>query len=258
MTQTSGRHTASNSSRRCKHCGGLNAADAAWCGQCLTRFAAPPPPPPVSRPPEVEASSQPPIPQPGGRPASLEEAVMAVARSRRANRLTASVRRGAFTVAGEQITWDCKRCGSSNDLEQMICSTCGAPFADTVKDETGPQRPARDPAKAALLSLLLPGAGHAYVGVWGQAIARAIISSWVVLVALFAALAKGPASVGIVVSFGLASLGLWAVSAYDAYQEASQQPGAAILRGRHFLYLTLGLLSLLVVLVFFGALKAQG
>jgi ribosomal protein L40E len=211
---------------RCPACGATNRAGAQWCGRCLERFpraeaaapgrSGPPPPPPAGE---------------GDAPASE----------------TADVQRGAFRIAGERISWTCSRCEAENPLDAAMCSVCGSTFADSVRprDEDAP---ARDPGKAMLISLFYPGAGHAYVGEWGQAIARGVLSSWVMLVLVVALAQWGtPGSLLLSIVFGLASFVLWAVTAHDAYRSAAGQDGLVILRGRAFLYVVLGLLLLLIV-----------
>lgn len=98
---------------RCPHCGGLNPADARWCGQCLAKFTAPPPESPPGPPP-------PPEPPPGdelGR---------------------------TFAVSGGSVTWRCSRCSTENEISATMCSACGLPFSDTLRGPaaaTGPAYP---------------------------------------------------------------------------------------------------------------------
>jgi hypothetical protein len=79
----------------------------------------------------------------------------------------------------------------------------------------------RDPGTVTLMSLFFPGAGHAYLGLWPQAIARGVIG----------------ALVG------------WALSAHDAYREATGRRYAVILKDRGFLFVVLGILLLLTAMV---------
>jgi ribosomal protein L40E len=213
---------------------------------------------------------------PGPAPASLEEALLLFARNRSARSQAPTkepaagaaavgppavapasppVQKGAFTVANDGITWSCRRCDAVNDLAQSNCNVCGTPFADVLR-EPGPMRPERDPGTTALLSLLCPGVGHAYLGLWGQAIARAVVSVWVGLVVLFAALQGGPGALPTILAFGAVAFCLWGVAAHDAYREARGEGDATALKSKHFLFLVLGLLGLqvgLMVLTAFGA-----
>lgn len=218
--------------RRCPSCGGLNPPGAEWCGQCLTRF---------------DAQSG----DPGLRPANTG--------ARGAEHVTTAepVRRGVFQVVGAEVMWSCTVCGHDNPLDAGACQTCAASFADVIRRDERP-RLERDPNTAALYSLFLPGAGHAYVGLMGQAIARAVMSIWVVGVALVAVLSgPGRASALISVTYGLAAVGLWLAAAHDSYREAMDQPGLCWLSGRRFLYVTVALIAVLFTVITFGAIAAR-
>ena len=155
-------------------------------------------------------------------------------------------------MTSDGITWTCGTCDSVNPFELRICAVCGATMAETLREPEG-ARPERDPGKAALLSLFLPGAGHAYLGLWGQAVARAVTSLWVMFVMLATGLEHGLAAPTPLV-FALASFGLWAAAAHDAYREAQGQPAAVLLKGRVFFYVVLGLIGLSVAMVLVTAL----
>jgi hypothetical protein len=166
------------------------------------------------------------------------------------------VKQGNFRVTDEGIWWTCRSCETENPLEQEACSACGTPFRETLVD-SGVERPTRDPGTTTLFSLFFPGAGHAYLGMWGQAVARGVISLWVIFTALMGAVqARGGTLIAIV--FGLASLGMWAVTAHDAYREASGTPNLVILRGKLFLYLVMGLLLILLVLLVTAGFAVSG
>lgn len=162
------------------------------------------------------------------------------------------IKRGAFSVTESGITWSCKACDSENPMDVAACVVCGSKLADTLRPPE-PQRPPRDPNMTALVSLGFPGAGHAYLGLWPQAIARGVLQLWVVAAALIGAI-SGSTLLGVL--FGIASFALWLVSAHDAYREASGQPGLVLLKGRVFLWLVLGLLSILMITVVTTALRA--
>jgi hypothetical protein len=138
----------------------------------------------------------------------------------------------------------------------MVCTVCGSDLALGLRS---PPREAlrRDPGTAALLSLFMPGAGHAFVGLWGQATARAVTSTWVVCVALLFAFEQGPTAAGTFL-FGAAGFGLWAAAAHDAYREAVGDAGSAILRGRSLMFVFLCLVGLSVITVFVSAFAALG
>lgn len=212
---------------RCPACGGLNPPRADWCGQCLRRF--------------------PPEPSPVDQPAAASETV-SVRALQPGSRANDEVRRGAFLIGAGVVAWSCALCSTANDLDARSCSACGAPFTSTVSPPA--ERPQRDPNSVALYSLLLPGAGHAHLRLWGQAIARASMSAWVASVALFAAVGG---SVALAAAFGAAALGLWLVGAHDAYWAAKNDDRRALLSGRRWLYLTVGLVAILFLALILGA-----
>ena len=153
----------------------------------------------------------------------------------------------------EGITWACSRCDTKNPLEAQVCVVCGTRFADVVRPPD--ERTTRDPNTAALYSLFFPGAGHWWLGLKGQAVARGVLSSWVVLVAILGGVGGSLLLAGV---FALVAFGLWAGAAHDAYREARQEPEMVLLKGRSFLYLVLGLLMLMVILLVAAGIRAGG
>jgi hypothetical protein len=210
---------------------------------CLERFDAPEPDPhpePALEPASVAAPS-------------LASGTAAVATPTAAVRRTES---DAFQVTEEGIKWVCQTCSTPNDLDVFACTVCGATFADQVRPRT--ERPVRDPSKAALFSLFFPGAGHAYVGMWGQAVARGVLSTWILLVALVGLLDNDvPGSLAMATVFGLVGLALWVIAAHDAFREATNDTARVLLRGRRFLYVVLGLMALLFVAMFVALMAAR-
>ena len=262
---------------RCPSCGGLNPAGAEWCGQCLRRFVAPPPPPAA---PSAEPVGAPDADTSGERAAYVDASALGIdtwgrpladdplgvgfppgaeAQPVAEPPLAAAVgtERGAFKVTDRGIVWRCIRCDSENAMDSSMCTTCGAPIADTLRP---PERelPQRDPNNVAMISLFFPGAGHAYIGMWGQAIARAALSVWVIFTALMGAVQKEIRG-GMVLAavFGLAAFLLWVIAAHDSYREARREPSQVILQGRRFLYTVMGLLGLLFVLLVGTALMSR-
>lgn len=240
---------------RCPACGGLNPPDAQWCGQCLTRFvtAASPPPPPPPPPPGIPgAPAAPPTTADGPDPSTAPvHDVLEAWRSAQPRNVVSQ--KGAFKATNEGIVWTCTRCDTENPIDEPECSVCGTLLSELMLPQ-GPERPARDPGTAAMLSLFLPGAGHAYIGEWGQGIARAIMQAFVVLVAVLTAIQAGVNWV--VLIFGAAALALWMVAAHDAYREASGEPRSALLYGRRFMWVVMGLLMLLMLAVVLSAFQA--
>ena len=162
--------------------------------------------------------------------------------------------RGAFAVGEEGITWTCKTCEEVNSLDLPICSVCGTPFADLLRPEET-EREARDPNTVALMSLFWPGAGHAYLGLWAQALARGIVSLWVVVVAIVSGVEGG---IGFMtLTFGALAFGLWAIAAHDAYREATGARALVILKQGYFLWVVLGILMLMMAMLVVQGLQAS-
>ena len=227
--------------KRCAHCGASNPETAQWCSLCHERFVEP----------EPEGEPEP-------QPVAAGLAAAATSEGEQGTPASTAPRtdHGAFQVTEDGIRWVCATCGTSNGLELSACPVCGASFADTVRPK--PERPQVDPAKATLFSLFFPGAGHGYMGMWGQAIARGVLSFWVLLVTVVGILDKSvPGSLLMATIFGIAALVLWLVSAHDTYREASNEPDKVILRGKRFLYLVLGLMALLFVVMFIALMTAR-
>lgn len=243
--------------KRCPHCGGSNPVNAQWCGQCHASFVEPEPEPAPEPTPVVPAPAV--AVQGAEGDVALSAGAAAEAAEATAVRIaptpqappppTAAVgtRHGAFTVREQGVVWTCDRCDTENPLDSPVCAVCGTSFADVMRPPV--ERVERDPGTAALISLFFPGAGHGYLGMWGQAIARGVLSLWVLFVVLVSVLQRSGRSTLIAVVFGLAAFALWAVAAHDAYREAQHQSGAVILKGKVFLYLVLGLLALLMILL---------
>jgi hypothetical protein len=163
------------------------------------------------------------------------------------------VERGNFRSTDDGILWRCTSCDTENRLEEPACTVCGTAFAEAMRPPAA-DRPQRDPGTTALVSLFFPGAGHAYLGLWPQAIARAVVSVWVVLMALFFAIGGKSGSTAVAVLYGAAAFGLWMTAAHDAFREANGEPNQVLLQGRRFTYLVLGLLMLLLASLFLAAL----
>jgi hypothetical protein len=173
------------------------------------------------------------------------------------NTASASSDASAFTVTAEGITWKCPACETPNPIESNVCSVCGTTFSQMVHPEPEPAN--KDPNTAALISLFFPGAGHAYLGMWSEAIARGIVSTWAVAVALIAAFSAEQASGRLItILFGFVAFALWGIAAHDAYRSARREKHRVILKGRGFLYLVLGLLGVLLLIVVGSALNAGG
>ena len=235
----------------------MNPAGAEWCGMCHRRF----PPSEMSvdeieSPADILLGGEVPTEGPADEEHSAPTHSGRVTQQKTGGALKPQTA-GAFTVTDAGITWLCPHCDTKNPLVAQLCSVCGTPFAEVVQPKV--EKPKKDPNTAALLSLLLPGAGHAYIGSIGQAIARGVLSVWVVSVILLSLFAGGKGNSGLVVIvFGLVATALWMVGAHDAYREARGETKSVILKGKLFLYVTLGLLMLLFVLLVGASFQATG
>jgi ribosomal protein L40E len=98
---------------RCPTCGGLNALDAEWCGQCNRRFRA------AGRRSRTEPATDGPsyvealaglLVGPEGVPEGGMERV--------------------FRLDGESSAWVCAGCAAETQLEATRCRQCGRPFAE--------------------------------------------------------------------------------------------------------------------------------
>jgi hypothetical protein len=129
-----------------------------------------------------------------------------------------------------------------------VCSVCGASFKDTVEPDE--RLPERDPNTTALVALVYPGAGFAYLNRWPEAIGRAVVGTFAIAIALIAALVgHGSIAAIIGVVYGLAAFGLWALGVHDAYRAAQHHEALVVLKARILLYVLLGLLVLFLALL---------
>jgi hypothetical protein len=237
-------------SKKCPNCGAKNPSSAQWCSLCLERFDVP-------AAVDAQAQPEPSVPASMADPEIVGE-LRAIGAEEPKPVATAAVglERGAFKVSEEGIKWTCSVCDHVNSLDALHCAVCRTPFAAAVKPQE--ERVERDPGTVAMFSLFFPGAGHAYMGMWPQAITRGVIQFWVLLVVVFGLLWDVPGSAILAGSFGFIAFALWVISAHDAFREARDESTQAVLKGRVFLWLTLGLLGLLFSLIVLTGLNARG
>ena len=200
--------------RRCPVCGGLVSADLEWCSQCFTRFD--------DAQPEGEATGQ-----------SVEGVSLgtisppADVDAERPTRVTPSVvqeGRALRVVEEGRILWDCPVCGQENELAERSCTRCGTAFGRLFEEPTPPPRVS--PQRAALLSLVFPGAGHVAAGRVADGLARGVVFAFVLamVVVILAAGELGGPLLPLVVLFGGSGATLYAATAVDAYRAVRQEP----------------------------------
>jgi hypothetical protein len=206
------------STRRCPACGGLVSADLEWCSQCFTRFDDGGP----EAAPEEEATAT----ATEGEPADPESPAEGRPAPDRASPEAGIGEGRAVRVVEEgRVLWDCPVCGQENDLETSVCSRCGTTFGRLFEE---PQPPPRtSPERAAVLSLLVPGAGHVAAGRVAEGVARAVIFAFtlgMVVAILAAGGGLGGPLVPLVVLFVGAAATLYLATAVDAFRAVRREP----------------------------------
>jgi hypothetical protein len=194
--------------RRCPSCGALVSIDAGWCGQCLQPLTEPAPPPPIDTAPPEPHPVEP-------DPTVADESI------------------------GEGIAWwPCPVCGGRNALELESCATCGTPFAVVMGLDQQP--PKVDPAEAMRWSLVFPGLGHRRIGLGADGIARGVLFTMALLMAVIAASAglSAPALLGEFVLFLAMAIAVYVATAFEARRLA--EGGTPLVSSRTLLWLTVG------------------
>lgn len=161
---------------RCPGCGAHNPAHARWCGQCLRPFEA------------GRSASDPAAANRGTETARFtgSDADPDAARFPAvppAPSVGSSVDTGAFLSQGGRIRWRCPACDAINDLEALVCATCGTALADH-------DRAPVDWDLARQRAVIGPGLGHLVAGRGAAGWARLLLSA-VWLVGALALLATG-------------------------------------------------------------------
>jgi len=211
---------------RCPNCNAMNPDGAGFCSLCLTSFSAKEEalPPSVAGPPAHEVESKEPLVSP---PAG----------------------------AG----WTCSVCGAVNPVAEDVCRDCGTSLFDSLRRSEGDARQETLENKssnvAAALSLV-PGAGHFYLGMVGQGVARFILFTWWFGLAAVLPDSRGPVALVRVLLF-LGAMALILVSALDSYRAVEEPGSGPILDRRLMLYSSLAVVGLLVAGVFSAVISAR-
>lgn len=151
---------------RCPTCGGLNALDAKWCGQCNRRFAA------ASRPSAHPDGAE--------RPSYVQALAGLLVGS---EALPEGGMERVFRLNGDSPSWVCE-CGAENELASTGCLKCGRPFGDTVKEVV--ERVAAQNAEAAERAAVQT-LGHAALAARAGPLALPLIAAAVLVAVLKAA-----------------------------------------------------------------------
>lgn len=211
-------------------CNAHNPDEADWCGQCLSNLRAAPEPGPEPEPSPQPQSSPPtgqvdtPTTQPPDRGAG----------DRR------------FRRHDGEFEWRCEICEEWNLVGLARCSVCGTSMGGP-HDATGSRQPAA-PGVVLLLTVLLPGAGHAALGLMATAWARGLTYLlWLLggTTLLVTAISSGESVLpGIIPLLG--ALALWVITLLDV-QSLLANRARQILDARVFLWLVVGVIGLLML-----------
>jgi Zn-finger in Ran binding protein and others len=234
--------------RRCATCGGLLGEGASWCGQCLTPvdLGRAPAGAPTGSSADVgaEAAARPGDSGTIGGNGHAPAGEAAPLRSPRPEKTS-----GRFRTIGEGLLWVCPECDMENPLESSACVRCGTPFRNLFQEK--PAAPSIDPARAASLSMMLPGLGHWALGRRAEGIARAVVFLWTIGMGLAILVSAGGVDAGpfrslLLLLFAGAAI-VYATTAADARRAAL---GAApIMTTRMLLYGSTGLMFVIVVML---------
>ena len=220
---------------RCPNCHAMVAADAAWCGLCLTRLK------PLADPyPGVW-----PEPEPGVAPDTEPDAFTETPLLSVTPGVDADDEAGR--AAREPLPpWECPMCGLENPFDGQVCSACGTPFGRLFEE---PKAVSGIAPKDAAFAGLVPGMGHYKMGLHADGVVRMFVfaASLVVLV-MFASSSPEGAAVLITALFALMTGLCVAESAYDSFRLASRE--RELVSAVRILWVFLGVFGLAVLAVF--------
>jgi hypothetical protein len=204
--------------RRCPSCQALASADAAWCGQCFASLD-----PDVSGAASTRDGTVPGLETGAGEPAS-----------------DGTSRPAPY--------WPCPACGERNPIESDACVTCGTPFAALMRTEAEKAEVA--PRDALVWSLVFPGLGHRKAGRPADGVARGLLFGVTVgmaILVMFGGGEGGAATSGVSLLLLLAGLGVYGLSAVEAYRLA--EGGDLLIPSRMLLWVLVGVIFLAIGLL---------
>lgn len=204
---------------RCRSCGALLAADAAWCGQCYTPVAEPDPEPEPASPPPPSAATAP----------------------------DAGATAAPF--------WPCSVCGGRNPIDADVCQVCGTPFAALMREE--PRREPVPAREAVIRSLIFPGLGHRALGYPMDGVARGSLFAVSLAMAVLTGLAGAESGVGIVVFwlFLLSAIAVYVLSALEVRYIANG--GTPVVAARLLMWVVAGEVFLAMAVLAISVMSAS-
>lgn len=234
---------------RCPNCGGLNADNAKWCGQCLVRFDRGAPA--GIRSEQGPTSEAPPV-------ASPEAADLLGELRDLGDTGAAGLPPGqaAPELSEDSRAWRCPTCGARNAIAEDRCRECGTGLFEAFRSKLAVSRGVKgSPELAAGLSVV-PGLGHLYLRRPAEAALRFILAVWWAGTA-WAIPAEPAASLPVRILFIFATVALVGLSMFDAYRQASDLQARPILGGRILLYWSLAMIAILTLGLMFAAAVAS-
>jgi hypothetical protein len=203
-------------------CGALNPDGADWCGQCLMRFGTPIPLVAPVRPEGTERSA---APDPPEGVAGADGATSAPARPPDLGRTVAvrlvSSSSGRVRRVDGRLEWACPSCDGINPIEEQVCPVCGSPVLDLFRVPAPPRPPRR--AGVAFGLSLVPGLGCWYAGSLAVGLIRLLLAGTWLAALVVVWPRQEPALVVVKAAFLVALVGLWVVSAVDAWRLAGRR-----------------------------------
>lgn len=239
------------STRTCDACGARNPADAPWCTQCFTSFAAPaaaltvePAPAPTADPAPVDGAD-------GAEPSDEDTGAVGGGSQEAQQR---DIRQ---TASGE-VEWRCARCEAWSPLQAGACVACGSARRGFGPD---PDEPAEtlDEDRLVAASILLPGLGHVRAGRVGSGVARALFAlGWLVggLLLLLAAVRAGAAYLAALPLLAGAVV-VWVLTVLDV-RSLARGERTERLDGRALLWLMAGVTGALVLVLMVDTWRLAG
>jgi len=224
---------------RCPNCAATNPEHARWCGQCFVPLKQTEPDTEPVPTPVAPASPVVSVPaEPAGGPSSASPP-----------QVIQQLRTPGMRRRGDEVEWECPRCGEYHSMDQLACDVCGASFADRYRPVEA-EAPPVNWQLALVLSALAPGAGHVALGRYGSGLARLLLFV-VWLLGAFALLSgAGSGAAFVAAPLLLGATVLWVTGLVDIQRLREGRP--VLLSNRAFLWLVVAVVGV-SLLGLFGA-----